>query len=101
MLAAARGRPHTDRVSSPAGFAPHPSGLIVPAAVAKRREVWTRDEWKTIDRAAGHLAAHRVTLGMRCVAEDCPAPRMAPELAPSGDLMLICGCTERVLTRAH
>lgn len=87
-------------MTTPAGFAPHSSGLLVPEPVARRREVWPRDEWKQVDRAAKVLNAHQVATLMRCGAPGCPDRDLEAQHRPDGSLALRCGCTERILTRA-
>lgn len=85
---------------TPAGFAPHASGLLVPEPVARRREVWPRDEWKQVDRAAKVLNGHAIAVLMKCGIPGCPDPNLEARPNPDGTLALRCGCTERVLTRA-
>lgn len=87
-------------MSTPAGFSPHTSGLLVPDAVARRREVWPRDEWKQVDRAAKVLNGHQIAVLMKCSTPGCPDPDLEAQQRHDGTLALRCGCTERVLTRA-
>lgn len=72
------------------------SGLILPEAVALRREVWTRDEWRALDKTIRLCKKRGIAFLMRCGA--CSQP-MGDSRAPSGDVLLSCGCTERVFTR--
>lgn len=84
-------------MDAPAGYAPHTSGLLVPEAVARTRVVWTRDEWKLIDRAAKVLRERGVATLMRCNEPGCPQ-RVLEAVQLPGVLVLQCGCTDRVLT---
>jgi hypothetical protein len=52
-------------------FREHASGLIVPAAISREREVWSRDEWKTLDRAAAFLERRGVAFLLACDRPDC------------------------------
>lgn len=87
-------------MSAPAGFSPHTSGLFVPDEVARRREVWPRDEWKQVDRAARVLNGHQIAVLMKCGIPGCPEPALEAQQRHDGALALRCGCTERLLTRA-
>lgn len=82
--------------ASPLGFAPHTSGLLVPETVARRREVWTRDDWKTVNRAAKILNDRAVSTLMRCRVPACPDPVLEASRQDGGELWLRCGCTDRV-----
>lgn len=83
-----------------AGYASHASGLLVPEAVARRRVVLPRSEWKQIDRAARVLNQHEIATIMRCGREGCPQPILSPVRRHDGSVVLRCGCTDRVLSRA-
>ena len=81
-------------------FVEHASGLLVPPAHQRRREVWTRDEWKLLDRTAKLLAARHVKLQLACESPDCAREPIQRLRDPAdGSITLRCRCTDRVLQR--
>lgn len=76
------------------------SGLLVPEEQVRNRQVWTRDEWKQMNRASGILNGHGVAVLMRCSRPDCPDSMLRPERLADGSSVLRCGCTDRVLSRS-
>lgn len=87
--------PGDPAAASPLGFAPHTSGLLVPESVARRREVWTREDWKVVNRAAKVLNDRHVGTLMRCRVPECPSPVLEATRELDGGLLLRCGCTDR------
>lgn len=87
----------TDRV--PAGFRRSTTtGLIVPEEQSREREVWTRDEWKTIERATKLLAGRGLEFFMRCPhTKDCQAAPMERLRRADGGLELRCAHKTRVV----
>lgn len=84
----------------PAGYRQSPGGLLVPSSLEREREVWTRDEWKVLDRAAALLAARGVSMVLRC--NVCRVGgALAASQGPSGERLLTCAHKQRVLSRAH
>lgn len=76
----------------------HASGLFVPAdALPRRREVWPREDWKHVDRAAKLLNERQTRVTVVCGREGCPAPTLVAHSWP-GSTVLRCGCTDRELT---
>lgn len=81
----------------PAGFRESATGLIVPEAHSRKRELWTRDEWKTIDRATKLLEARGVSVFFGC--PHCPGAPMERIRRNDGGLTLQCDCTAREFTK--
>lgn len=76
------------------------SGLLVPEAQVRNRQVWSRDEWKQVDRASRLLRGHGVAVLMRCNRPACPDSMLTPATLADGSSVLRCGCTDRVLSRS-
>ena len=51
---------------NPDGFHPHASGLLVPEDKAREREVWTRDEWRLMDRIIRLMRARNLAIVLHC-----------------------------------
>lgn len=80
------------------GFRPHASGLYVPEEVSREREVWTRDEWKTIERATKLLTGRSVEIFMRCShTRACAAAPMERLRRPDGGIEIRCAHKTRVI----
>ncbi len=56
---------------SEGAFREHASGLIVPTELSREREVWTHDEWRTLERATKLLQARGLELFIGCTDERC------------------------------
>ena len=84
---------------SPAGFAPHPSGLLVPEELKRAREVWGWDEWKVVERATKFLTGRKVALFFGCHRPACQ--RTPIERIPNldGGFTLRCQHLDRVVVR--
>lgn len=90
----------TTNAAPPTGFREHASGLIVPAELSRERQIWTREEWKLLNRVTKMLDGHGVSILLKC---DQPACKAAPIQAlrlPSGDFRLRCAHADRVMTKA-
>ena len=82
------------------GFATHQSGLLVPAAQARQREVWTNADWKVIDRAMKLLSRHRIAVFFGCEeGQACRAERMSWLQNLDGSVTLRCAHKDRVIMR--
>lgn len=65
------------------------------------RDVWTREEWKLLNRTSKMLAGHGVKHRLVCMLEHCPDKNIrihADATAPMG-AVLRCGCTDRIFAR--
>ena len=79
-----------------AGFHEHASGLVVPDAVARAREVWTKDELKLLLRALRLMNSRQVRVAFIC--EACKQPLQHEKMA-EGTPRLRCACKDREFTR--
>lgn len=75
----------------------HPSGLLVPDAVARERYVVTKTEWKTIDRAVRILHAMSLDLELECKKPECRNVPLERIRRPDGTPMLRCPHMDRVI----
>jgi hypothetical protein len=83
---------------APRGFRRAGSSLlIVPASLERHRQVWTRDEFKSIDRTIKLLNSRGVKVTMTCKGAECHGDI---ERVDGDDPILRCDCTDRVFTRA-
>lgn len=76
-------------------FREHASGLYVPEPLSRTREVWTRDEWKTIDRAVRMLESRGVTVYFGCPEPTCTTAPIARVRRPDGGITLRCAHKDR------
>jgi len=77
----------------------HDSGLYVPEAIARRRQVWTRTEWKLYERALSLFAVQGLAVKMQCNEPRCD-DRAIVKLLDGDNPVLRCGCSDRVFTNA-
>jgi hypothetical protein len=84
--------------SSPDPFKQHASGLYVPEAHARTREVWTRDEMRLLDKVTALLKSRRVAFQFRCDSPQCDDRTMVRRRDPAGHIVLECGCKDRHFT---
>ncbi len=78
---------------------PNGPGLYVPEPESRARQVWTRDDWKILNRAQKLLQESGVSMILKC---DCPSCATAPIekiMTPDG-FILRCGHADRVFTKA-
>lgn len=47
------------------------SGLMVPAELSREREVWTREEWKSLERVVKLARARGLDVFLGCQASGC------------------------------
>lgn len=83
-------------------FRPSPSGsgLLVPAAISRDREVWTKDESRLLDRAIALLGSRGLKLQLACNDPACASPTLERMRTTDGSFTLRCGHKDRVFTRA-
>lgn len=80
------------------GFRPHASGLFVPEEHSREREVWTRSEWRTIERATKLLTARGLEVFMRCShTKDCQQAPIERIRRADGGIALQCAHKTRVV----
>lgn len=80
-------------------FCQHDSGLYVPEAISRRRQVWTRSEWKLYERALKLFTCHGLAVQFKCNTESCD-DRVIVRAGTRSEPILRCGCTDRVFTSA-
>lgn len=85
-------------VDTPAGFRQGSSGLLVPLATERTREVWCATDRKALDRAAKACAAHGVKMTLACQREGCSGHLARLDVAGVGDVIR-CACSDRILSR--
>ena len=90
---------HEDGVSVPAGFQRLSSGLYVAGERQefRRRETWTRADWKAYEKGLRVLASHNLKQMLQC--GECGQPLKA-EKVDAQSAHLTCSCTIRVFTKA-
>lgn len=83
------------------GFHPHASGLLVPDDLARKRQVWTKDEGRLLDRLAKLLNERGMLLNLACQNPKCAQSRKPLERfrMANGDYVLRCECTDRVFQK--
>ena len=82
------------------GYREHASGLLVPAELSRVREVWTKDEWRLINRAFKLLESRKVAIFLGC--SETAACKAAPieSIRQGGSTYLLrCAHKDRVLQR--
>lgn len=84
---------HSDRLDP--AFREHASGLIVPAELSREREVWTREEWRAIDKATKFLESKGVTVFLGCSDERCRKAPIERIRRLDGGLTLRCSHRDR------
>lgn len=88
------------RDDTPAGFTEAPSGLVVPDDYARVREVWTRDEWRLMDRALKLLRSRNLAAVLKCNTPECQGHEIAVLVDEStGDFTWRCKHKDRVFHR--
>lgn len=90
----------TPRPTPKPGFREHASGLIVPEAVSRARDVFTNDESRTINRAVTLLNQHGIEVYFGCPLESCKKRPMDPRRDVDGSFILQCEHADHVFTRA-
>lgn len=75
------------------------TGLLVPVAAKRQREVWTKDEWKLLNRLGKLLKSRQMSFSIHCTTDDCKDKPMAFTPRPDGTSALACQCKERIFGR--
>ena len=84
-----------------AGFHRNPvTGLLLPEAVSRAREVWTKHEWKFHERVVRFYREKAIAVFLQCTHPSCVGTPMVRLRQPGGDITLTCEHKERALTRA-
>ena len=84
----------------PAGFHPTADGLIVPDAVARTKETWTRDEARLVDRVLKLMRGRDLAVVLKCNTARCKGAEVTVHRDEPGDgYTWRCSCTDRVFHR--
>lgn len=81
------------------GFAKHESGLFVPEELKREREVWTREEWATLERATRLLTQRNLAMFLRCPEARCAQHPIERIRNLDGGITLRCNHRDRVVIR--
>lgn len=87
------------RNTDPAGFRTV-GGLLVPVEMPRDRQVWTKDEWRLLDRATKLLNARGIALQFQCMTPGCDAEPIERLRQPDGTIVLRCAHADRAFMRA-
>lgn len=68
----------------------HASGLYVPEEMAREREVWTREDWRVLEKATALLQARGLELFLGCTDHRCKAQPVARIRRNDGGITLQC-----------
>lgn len=82
------------------GFRKTNSGLYVPPAQSREREVWTKDEWRLLDRATRLLTSRGLKFQFACPHPRCQGGPLALTRTVDGVVELTCAHKTRVAMRA-
>lgn len=90
-----------DRLPKESGFRPHAggSGLYVPEAQSRLREVWTKAEWKALNRATKLLQSRQIGQFLRCEHPDCKDAPLK-KIRTADGYLLRCPHQDRVFQQA-
>lgn len=79
-------------------FAINPAAPVAHQTSTRKREVWTTDEKRKLDRISKLLASHGVRMRLTCANETCPDKlvtfRPAEHETTHGELS--CACTDHI-----
>lgn len=87
------------RQSDPPGFRTI-GGLLVPLAHERARQVWTKDEWRLLDRATTLLNKRGIAVQFQCMTPGCDAEPIERLRQPDGSIVLRCAHADRAFLRA-
>ena len=87
-------------MNASAGWREHVSGLIVPEALERGREVWTWADVRDLNKVIKTLGARGITVLLRCEHAGCTGTPMERLVNPDGGFTLRCAHLDRVFTRA-
>jgi len=76
------------------------NGLLLPLAAERPRQVWTKDEWRLLDRATTLLNTRGIGLQLKCLDPRCAAEPIERLRQPDGTILLRCAHQDRAFMRA-
>ncbi len=77
------------------------SGLYVPEAQSRVRQVWTKDEARLLERATKLCEGHGVRVYLGCTTPGCQASPIARVRLADGGISLQCDHADRLLPRSE
>lgn len=80
-------------------FQEHVSGLLVPRAHVRQRQVWTSQERQLLSRATKLIESRGLALMLKCEHADCQRP-LERVAAPDGGFILRCRHMDRHFQKA-
>ena len=82
------------------GFALHDSGLLVPEEFKRIREVWTKDETKSVMKALTLLEKRGLAVLIGCPNDTCRKAPIERVRNLDGSITMRCEHKDRILSRA-
>lgn len=73
------------------------SGLLLPPELSRERQVWTRDEWRLLERCTALLHGKGLALQMQCQHDACKKAILEPSRLGDGSFQLQCPHATRVM----
>lgn len=74
--------------------------LFVPEHVERERQVFTKDEWRLLDRATKLMNARGVGIQFKCLDPRCASEPIERLRQPDGTIVLRCAHADRTFLRA-
>lgn len=81
----------------PSGFRANAVGLLVPEDISREREVWTKADYRILERATKLLQTRGIQIFLRCNNPDCQKLPMTRRRMPDGGLAITCGHKDRIV----
>lgn len=82
-------------------FREHVSGLIVPAELSRKREVWAKDEWRLVERAVKLMKSRGVSTFYKCDNPACASEPLRLHRDPKSRAVdMRCACKSRLMMSA-
>jgi hypothetical protein len=75
------------------------SGLLLPPELSRERQVWTKDEWRLLERLTKLLKARGVNIQLQCDHETCKGQPIEGSRLSDGSFQLRCEHADRVMVK--
>lgn len=75
------------------------SGLLLPPELSRKRQVWTKDEWRLLERCTKLLKARGIQILLKCEHPTCQDLPIAGSRLPDGSFQLRCEHADRVMVK--
>lgn len=82
------------------GYLERSSGLLVPVDAGRTREVWTKADWKLLNKAGAFLASRGMAFHLVCLSSECKGVNLEQARDTAGRTSLRCKCKDRVFEKA-